>query len=433
MKVVKFGGSSLADGAQFRKVKEIVEADKSRRYVVVSAPGKGKNNDHKVTDLLYMCYQLASHGLNFDEVYGIIRGIYKSICQELELTVEIDDILDIVHDDIRRGASRDYTASRGEFINGILMANFLGFEFVDAKDIIVFDEDTLNPIKTEDAINAKLSEIEYAVIPGFYGANEKGEIVTFSRGGSDVTGSLIANGVHADLYENWTDVSGFLMADPKTVKGAKTIENITYKELRELSYMGAPVLHEESIFPVKKHQIPINIKNTNNPEDPGTIIISDENVESKYPITGIAGKKDFSVISIEKTLMNSELDFFRKLISVFETNDIPIEHMPSSIDSISVIVPTAAIAHKLSKVMEEIKIYCKPNSIVAQSNMALLAVVGRGMVRTKGISGRIFTALAKSGVNIRMISQGSSEMNIIIGIENEDFQNAIRAIYVEFN
>ena len=433
MKVVKFGGSSLADSSQFKKVKEIVEADKDRRYVVVSAPGKGKNNDHKVTDLLYMCYQLASHGLNFDEVYGIIKDIYKAICEELELTVNIDDILDIVHEDIRSGASRDYTASRGEFINGILMADFLGFKFVDAKELIVFDGDTLDAIKTEDTIKEKLAEIEYAVIPGFYGANAEGEIVTFSRGGSDVTGSLISNGVVADLYENWTDVSGFLMADPKIVKGAKTIEKITYKELRELSYMGAPVLHEESIFPVKKHGIPINIKNTNNPEDAGTLIINGEDKESEHPITGIAGKKDFSVISIEKTLMNSELDFFRKLISVFETNDIPIEHMPSSIDSISVIVPTIAIAHKLSKVIEEIKIYCKPNSIVSQSNMALLAVVGRGMVRTKGVSGRIFTALAKSGVNIRMISQGSSEMNIIIGIENEDFESAIKAIYDEFN
>ncbi len=433
MKVVKFGGSSLADSSQFKKVKEIVEADKDRRYVVVSAPGKGKNNDHKVTDLLYMCYQLASHGLNFDEVYGIIKDIYKAICEELELTVNIDDILDIVHEDIRSGASRDYTASRGEFINGILMADFLGFKFVDAKELIVFDGDTLDAIKTEDTIKEKLADIEYAVIPGFYGANAEGEIVTFSRGGSDVTGSLISNGVVADLYENWTDVSGFLMADPKIVKGAKTIEKITYKELRELSYMGAPVLHEESIFPVKKHGIPINIKNTNNPEDAGTLIINGEDKESEHPITGIAGKKDFSVISIEKTLMNSELDFFRKLISVFETNDIPIEHMPSSIDSISVIVPTIAIAHKLSKVIEEIKIYCKPNSIVSQSNMALLAVVGRGMVRTKGVSGRIFTALAKSGVNIRMISQGSSEMNIIIGIENEDFESAIKAIYDEFN
>ena len=432
--VAKFGGSSLADSSHFIKVKEILMADTRRRYVVPSAPGKRNSQDHKITDLLYMCYQLASHGINIDEVYSIISKRYEDICHELNLDIKIEEILVDIKMKIQEGATRDYTASRGEYLNAIILSQYLGFEFVDAKDLILFDEEGKLDLEETKRIAAdKLSKVKQAVIPGFYGANKKGEIITFSRGGSDITGSIISTSVNSQLYENWTDVSGFYMADPKIVDNPKSIDTITYKELRELSYMGAPVLHEESIFPIKSDGIPINIRNTNKPEDRGTMIVNDlQPVSNAESITGIAGKKDFTVISIEKTNMNDEKGFIRKLISVLESNDISIEHMPSSIDSISVIVPNTEINTKLNKVLEEIRIYCKPDLIITYPDMSLIAVVGRGMINTKGVSARIFSALAKEGVNIRMISQGSSELNIIIGIETEDFNKAISAIYKEF-
>lgn len=433
--VAKFGGSSLASGMQFEKVKEIVVSDERRKYIVPSAPGKRDGNDHKVTDLLYMCQQLASHGLNFDEVYTIIENRYLDICKDLELDLEIKEVLSDIKEKIRNGASKDYAASRGEYLNGIILSKYLGFEFVDAKDLIIFNEKgEFDPKTTEERVEKCLRDIPYGVIPGFYGAKENGEIITFSRGGSDITGSIIANGVKASLYENWTDVSGFLMADPRIVEDPRPIEIVTYRELRELSYMGAPVLHEESIFPVRNLRIPINIKNTNAPADKGTMIVDELSpIASVESITGLAGKKDFTVISVEKTLMSMEKGFFRKLISVFETNNISIEHMPSSIDSISIIISNSELNSKLQKIIEEIKIYCKPDNIVCYPNMALIAVVGRGMINTKGISGKIFTSLAQNGVNIRMISQGSSELNIIIGVENADFNKAIRSIYKAFN
>lgn len=431
--VAKFGGSSLADSSQFIKVKDIVKSDKSRRYVIPSAPGKRFGKDHKITDLLYMCYQLSSHGLNFDEVFKIIQDRFLQIVKELNLELDMDGELNQIKENIKSGYSRDYTASRGEYLNGLILAKYLEFQFIDAAEIIVFDEKgQYDPVLTEEKVNRRLKEVEYGVIPGFYGSDEKGQIITFSRGGSDVTGAIIANGVRAQVYENWTDVSGFLMADPNIVLDAKPMEVVTYKELRELSYMGAPVLHEEAIFPVRKYGIPINIKNTNSPQDKGTMIVAESKHESQSPITGISGKKDFTVINIEKTLMTGERDFFRKLISVFETNDIPVEHMPSSIDTISVVVNSSHINPKLKKVLEEIRIYVKSDNITVHPNMALVAVVGRGMIKTKGVSAKIFTALAKAGVNIRMITQGSSELNIIVGIENEDFDKAVKAIYKAF-
>lgn len=432
--VAKFGGSSLADSKQFNKVKEIVMKNEDRRYIVPSAPGKRTTGDHKVTDLLYMCYQLASHGINFEEVFIIIEKRYKDITSELNLDLDIESILKEIKEKISNNASKDYIASRGEYLNAIILANYLGYEFIDAKDVIKFDEKrNLKKEETENIIKNTLKDIKYAVIPGFYGSNEKGEIITFSRGGSDVTGAIIANAVSAKLYENWTDVSGFLVADPRIVKNPKTIDYITYKELRELSYMGAPVLHEEAVYPVRKNKIPINIRNTNKSEDKGTVIVDDNASIDSGNITGIAGKKDFTVISVEKTLMTAENDFFRKLVSVFETNDIKIEHMPSSIDSISVVVPTEQLNSKINKIKEEIRIYCKVDNIIAYPNMALIAVVGRGMIRSKGVSAKIFNALASSGVNIRMITQGSSELNVIVGVENDDFEKAIKAIYHAFN
>lgn len=432
--VAKFGGSSLADSKQFAKVRDIIKSDSRRRYIIPSAPGKGHKKDHKITDLLYMCHQLASHNLNIDEVYSIIERRFLEICGELKLDINMQEILDDIKEKIQKGLSKDYAASRGEYLNAIILSNYLGFEFIDAKDLILFnDKGQFDSKATEEKIQTRLGETSQAVIPGFYGAKSNGEIVTFTRGGSDITGAIIARGVNCKLYENWTDVSGFLMADPRIVDNPKPIEIITYKELRELSYMGAPVLHEEAVFPVKDRGIPINIRNTNFPEDSGTKIVDDlYPVSYSETITGIAGKKDFTVISIEKTMMSSEKDFLRKVITVLETNNISIEHMPSSIDSVSLVVPTGELNSKLDKVIEEMRIYCNPDSIISYPNMALIAVVGRGMIRTKGISSKVFTALSNDNINIRMITQGSSELNIIIGVENKDFDKAISAIYKAF-
>ena len=432
--VAKFGGSSLSESKQFIKVKNIITSDNNRKFIIPSAPGKRHSKDHKITDLLYMCQQLASHGLNFDEIYSLVQKRYEDICEELNLDLNISSILTDIRKHIQEGASKDFAASRGEYLNAIILSNYLNIDFIDAADLIIFNEKgEFDSEATEVSVKSKLNGISRGIIPGFYGSMPNGEIRVFSRGGSDITGAIIARAIKAKLYENWTDVSGFLMADPRIVKNPKPIEKITYKELRELSYMGAPVLHEEAIFPVRKAGIPINIKNTNFPDEPGTMIINDmEPVSHLGTITGIAGKKDFTVISIEKTLMGAEKGFFRKLMSVLETNNVAIEHMPSSIDSISLIIANSELNSKLERIIEEIRIYCNPDSIICYPNMALVAVVGRGMINTKGISAKIFTALANDGVNIRMISQGSSELNIIVGIENADFEKAISAIYKAF-
>lgn len=434
LKVAKFGGSSLAEAAQFKKVKEIVDADPSRRIIVPSAPGKRFKDDYKITDLLLMCHQLASHRLNFEEVFGKIEDRYIGIAQSLDLKVDIEAILRGIYTNIRSGASLDYCASRGEYVNGILLADYLGFKFIDAKDVIFFkDHENLDEAKTRQMAWDVIGQDCQVVVPGFYGTNESGEIQCFSRGGSDVTGAVLADALHVDLYENWTDVSGFLMANPQIVEHPLPIESITFRELRELSYMGANVLHVDAIFPMRRLGIPIDIKNTNRPADAGTRIVTDQAVvPDGRLITGIAGKQDFTVISVEKLKMTDDLAFFRKLVSVFESNDVPIAHMPSAIDAVSVIVENRWLGDKLSKIKEEIRIYCSPDSIETFPSMALVAVVGRGMIKTKGISARIFTALSQNDVNIRMISQGSSEINIIIGIENKDFESAIRAIYHAF-
>lgn len=432
--VAKFGGSSLADSSQFKKVKSIVLSEEKRRYVVPSAPGKRHNKDHKITDLLYLCQKHAEQNLPFEEVYKIIEKRYTDICEELALDIDIHEVMRNIQNDIAAGASADYTASRGEYLNGIILASFLNYEFIDAAELIVFRKDgQFDAETTQKKVQTRLASVPRAVIPGFYGAMENGEVKTFSRGGSDVTGSIIARGVEATLYENWTDVSGFLMADPRIVENPRNIEKITYKELRELSYMGASVLHEEAIFPVKKAGIPINIKNTNAPQDSGTLIINDLSpVNYTGTITGIAGKKGFTVIALEKMLMNSERGFLRKLLSILETNDISVEHMPSGIDSVSLVIADSELGNRAEKIMDEIRIQLNPDSIISYPNMALIAVVGRGMINTKGISAKVFGALGKEGINVRMMTQGSSELNIIIGIENDDFERAICAIYKSF-
>ena len=432
MKVAKFGGSSLADARQLKKVKDIIMEDPDRSYVVVSAPGKGISNNHKVTDLLAMCHELSDHDLNFNEVYKIIENVFINIVDDLVLDIDINSILSDVKDEISKGASYDFVISRGEFISAQVLASYLGYDFVDAKELIVFTNGVLDLEKSEEKIKNVLTKHDRAVIPGFYGVKEDGKVKTFSRGGSDVTGSVIASALDAEMYENFTDVSGFLVADPKIVKNPAPMGTITYKELRELSYMGAKVLHEEAIFPLRDKNIPINIKNTNAPHEEGTLILSKCDVKNKNILTGISGKKDFTVINLEKVNMNTEKDFFRKLTTVFESNDISIEHMPSSIDSVSVLVADSFITPKLNKVLEELKIYLNVDNLSWERDISLIAVVGRGMINEKGVSSRTFTALAKEGINIKMISQGSSEINIIIGVETKDFEKAIRSIYKEF-
>lgn len=436
----KFGGSSLADAQQFEKVKAIVEANDERRYIIPSAPGKRHANDYKITDLLYICTSHMVNSIPFDDVYKIISERYIGIVEALSenysqmKTLDIKGYLEEIKSQIESGASADYAASRGEYLNGLILSKLLDYEFVDASELIFFDRyGSFDSQTTHEKAVKRLANCPRAVIPGFYGSDIDGQIKTFSRGGSDITGAIIASEVSSSLYENWTDVSGFLMADPRIVENPSPIETITYRELRELSYMGATVLHEDSVFPVREADIPINIKNTNSPEDIGTYIVNDTSpIKRSGSITGIAGRKNFTVIAIEKTLLNVEIGFNRKLLSILEMNGVSFENMPSGIDSVSLVIEDAQIKNKLDGIIDEIKRQCKPDSIDVYPNMALIATVGRGMSKTKGIAGRIFTALGKKNVNIRMINQGSSEINIIVGVETDEFEMAIKAIYNEF-
>ena len=431
--VTKFGGSSLADSIHFKKVKNILESNPERKYIIPSAPGKSSFKDFKITDLLYLCHAHVKSGISLDDVFKLISERYKSIVDDLNLNLDLTSYLNIIKTDIENGASVDYTASRGEYLNGIILANYLNIDFIDAKDVIKFNKyGTLNIEETYVALKDKLSNHERAVIPGFYGSNEHGDIVTFSRGGSDITGALVAASINAKLYENWTDVSGFLMADPRIVNNPKKIKTITYGELRELSYMGASVLHEEAVFPVRTSGIPINIRNTNEPENEGTLIVSNE-IKHENTITGIAGKQNFTVLSIEKSMMNSELGFCRKILTILEQNGVSFENMPSGIDTVSVVISDSNLKNKTEIIVEEIKRACNPDSVVVYPNMALIATVGTGMAYTKGVASKIFTALAESDINIRMIDQGSSEINVLVGIENDDFEKGINAIYTAFN
>ena len=430
MKVVKFGGSSLASATQFAKVGKIIKADEQRRYVVPSAPGKRNDKDTKVTDMLYACYALAEADKPFDKELKKIKERYESIINGLHLSLTLDSEFETIRAQFLAKAGSDYAASRGEYLNGIVMANYLGYEFVDAADIIKFDEDgDFDSERTHKLAKKRLSALERAVVPGFYGALPDGKVKTFSRGGSDITGSIVARAVHADVYENWTDVSGFLIADPRIIDNPQPIKVITYRELRELSYMGASVLHEEAVFPVRRAGIPINIKNTNAPDDEGTMIVENTCNHSAYTITGIAGKKGFVAVNVEKDMMNSEVGFGRKVLTAFEENGINFEHMPSGIDTMTVFVHEPEFEKKEQKVISAIHRLAQPDSVDLESDLALIAVVGRGMKSTRGTAGRIFSALAHAKVNVKMIDQGSSELNIIIGVSNADFETAIRAIY----
>ena len=430
MKVVKFGGSSLASATQFAKVGKIIKADEQRRYVVPSAPGKRNDKDTKVTDMLYACYALAEADKPFDKELKKIKERYESIINGLHLSLTLDSEFETIHAQFLAKAGSDYAASRGEYLNGIVMANYLGYEFVDAADIIKFDEDgDFDSERTHKLAKKRLSALERAVVPGFYGALPDGKVKTFSRGGSDITGSIVARAVHADVYENWTDVSGFLIADPRIIDNPQPIKVITYRELRELSYMGASVLHEEAVFPVRRAGIPINIKNTNAPDDEGTMIVENTCNHSAYTITGIAGKKGFVAVNVEKDMMNSEVGFGRKVLTAFEENGINFEHMPSGIDTMTVFVHEPEFEKKEQKVISAIHRLAQPDSVDLESDLALIAVVGRGMKSTRGTAGRIFSALAHAKVNVKMIDQGSSELNIIIGVRSHDFDAAINAVY----
>ena len=436
-KVVKFGGSSLASAEQFKKVGSIIRKEESRRYVIPSAPGKRTPDDTKVTDMLYSCYGQAILGedaeRDFEEQLEAIKERYNSIIRGLNLDLSLDEEFKTIRTNFSKKIGRDYAASRGEYLNGIIMAAYLGYEFIDAAEVIVFDENgNFDGDETHKILSERLENTERAVIPGFYGAKPDGSIQTFSRGGSDITGSLVARAVNADLYENWTDVSGFLIADPRIVKGSKSIETITYKELRELSYMGASVLHEDAIFPVRRAGIPINIRNTNAPADKGTLIVEATCCQPKYTITGIAGTDGFAAITIEKAMMNSEIGFGRRLLQALEEQGISFEHMPSGIDTMCVVVHESALEGKKEKLVQRIHELCTPDTVEIHSGLALIATVGRGMVRSKGISARLFNALMKAGVNVRLIDQGSSELNIIVGVDNLDFEVATRAIYRAF-
>lgn len=432
--VTKFGGSSLADSAQFRKVRSIVLSDPRRRIVVPSAPGKRFKDDQKVTDLLYLLYEMAVHGLNIDENTAGIRERFLEIVKRLGLNTNIDELLEIIVRDIRDGAGRDYVASRGEYINGILLAEYLGYLFIDAKNVIFFHEDgSLNDNKTYEAIADILSHYEHVVIPGFYGTMPNGEIKTFSRGGSDLTGSVAARGAKALRYENWTDVSGFLMADPKIVQNPKKISYITYRELRELSYSGAGVLHEDSIFPVIHEGIPIHIKNTDAPTDPGTYIVDeDQELKDRGTITGVTGKRGFSIINVRRAKSNRDINFHKQLISLLESNGINLEHLPSSIDALYAIVETDQLAGKTEKLTREIKAMMYPDTFKIENGFALVAVVGKGMMNSPSTQAKIFSGLAKAEINTRAIVQGSAQMSVIIAVDEADYENAVRAIYNEF-
>ena len=432
-KVVKFGGSSLASASQFEKVGAIVRAESSRRYVVPSAPGKRHSKDTKVTDMLYGCYALAEEDKDFQHELELIRERYEEIIEGLSLTLSLDQEFSVIEKNFKAHAGKDYAASRGEYLNAIVMAAYLGFAFIDAAEVVFFKEDgEFDAQRTNEVLGERIKNMENVVIPGFYGANPDGSIRTFSRGGSDITGSIVAKAVHADVYENWTDVSGFLIADPRIIPNPEKIETITYRELRELSYMGASVLHEESIFPVRSEGIPINIRNTNEPDNSGTWIVESTCQKPKFVITGIAGKRGFCSVNIEKDMMNSEIGFGRKVLQAFEDNGISFEHVPSGIDTMTVFVHQDEFMDKEQNVVSAMHRIADPDMVDIEGDLALIAVVGRGMKSTRGTAGRIFAALAHANINVRMIDQGSSELNIIIGVRDEDFDAAIRAIYNMF-
>ena len=431
--VAKFGGSSLADAGQIRKVIKIIEADDARRLIVPSAPGKRYPEDTKVTDMLYAAYEAANTGGDLDGIMNKISARFAEIRDGLKISFNIEKPIYRIKEDLKNGASEEYAASRGEFLNGMLLASKLGCKFIDAADVIHFDRrGRYVEAETKNDIRQWMSGAKRAVLPGFYGSMPDGEIKTFSRGGSDVTGAIAASAINAKIYENWTDVDGIRMTDPRIVADAEKIDVITYKELRELSYMGASVLHEDAIFPVYQAAIPINVRNTNDPKEPGTMIVPTIEGDEDGRVTGIAGKKHFTVLTIEKNGMNAELGFGRRVLASIEKYSIPFEHMPSSIDTLSVVLEDSLVKDNINDIIDDIHRVCEPDSVEVVGHIALIATVGRSMVNRIGTAATLFSALADAGVNVRMIDQGSSEMNIIVGVSNDDFERAINAIHDAF-
>ena len=434
MIVAKFGGSSLADASQFIKVRDIVRADSERKYIVPSAPGKRGAGDDKITDLLYACHQAAESGKSFRHVLERIKARYVEIAEELSIDMDFSAEFAQMEENLKNGASREYAASRGEYLNGKLLAKYLDYEFVDAAEVVVFTEEgRLMEEETNQRLSKRLRSLSRAVIPGFYGADVTGKVRTFSRGGSDVSGALVARAVNADVYENWTDVTGFRMADPRIVPDAQYIATITYRELRELSYMGATVLHEDAVFPVRKAGIPTNIRNTNDPKHPGTMITAHSGRDdAAHTITGIAGHKGFCIVSIEKDMMNAELGFGRRVLQAFEEFGVSFEHLPTGIDTMCVVVHENELNPHKEEVIRRICELVNPDQVTVHEHLALIATVGRGMVRNFGTAARLFTAISAQGISIRTIDQGSSELNIIVGVDEDDFEGAVKAIYDTF-
>lgn len=434
VKVAKFGGSSAADAIQFAKMKNIVTAEADRKFLVMSAPGKRFSEDNKVTDLLYLCKAHIENNIGHEQIFQVVADRFRAIEMNLGIDVQLWKEFEEIDKTLRNGASEDYIVSRGEYLTALMAAAYLGYDFVDAAGLICFDErGKLLDEETNQKLGDELKKHENAVLPGFYGTKPDGTIKTFSRGGSDITGALVARAIGADVYENWTDVSGFMVADPRIVANPLQIDTISYKELRELSYMGASVLHEDAIYPVRASEIPINIRNTNEPDHPGTTIVADiSNRNGDKIITGIAGSKDFLVIAIYKNMMTAEPGFVRRCLSILEDYGVPAEHLPSGIDTISIVLSKKKTNGKLPEILEEIQRKLLPDNIDVYENMALIATVGEGMNRRRGVSAKLFGALYQAGVNIRMIDQGSSEMNIIVGVENKEFEPAIRGIYHAF-
>ena len=432
--VVKFGGSSLATAAQFEKVAAIIREAPARRYVVASAPGKRFDGDTKVTDLLYRCYDAACAGQEFAPVLDEIRQRFADIIGALRLSANLEPDFAAIEAHLRQSPQRDYMASRGEYLNSKLLAAYLGFRFVDAAQMVLFHADgSFDPEATNTAIGHALVSVEHAVIPGFYGTMPDGTVHTFSRGGSDVTGAMIANAIRASVYENWTDVDGFLTADPRVVKDPAIIDYLSYRELRELAYMGAEVLHPESIFPVRSVGIPINIKNTFNPSYKGTMIVAQKDLPGEQKvITGIAGKKGFTIVNIEKDMMNSEIGFGRKALSVLEFEGISFEHIPSGIDTLSIVIRDEYVAGKMQKVLARLQESLNADNIEIHSGLSLIATVGHNMAFRQGTASTLFTALARDNINVRMIDQGSSELNIIVGVDTYEYERAINSIYHSF-
>lgn len=435
IKVCKFGGTSMADGNIIKNVAEIIKGDETRRYIVVSAPGKRFGDDVKITDILIKCFYEALSTGTCASNFAKIRARFKGIVEELGSSIKIDEILDETEKRILYEKSYDFTVSRGEYLSGLIMADYLGFPFIDAQGVVIFKPDgSLDTDCTYKLLGEALKDKKNAVVAGFYGSDANGNVKTFSRGGSDISGAIVARVAGADVYENWTDVSGFMACDPRIVSYASVIKTLSYKELRELSYMGANVLHSEAIFPVKGANIPINIRNTFSPKDEGTMIVPI--TQYKYTgniVTGIAGKKDFTVILIEKSMMNSEVGFFRRVLTVLENYGVSFEHIPSGIDTMSVVIDSAALKNGvLDKILSDIEMQLNPDHIRIYNDIALIATVGHGMSSSIGTSSRLFKALSEANINVRMIDQGSSELNIIVGVNNADCNKAIKAIYDEF-